>query len=69
VQIAWLVIIAAAAAPLVVVGLLLNPFVYLAVGRDRWRAQLERLYPYRRAVLFLLAVCAFSVAVYTARWG
>ena len=68
-QIVWLVIIAAAAAPLVGVGLLLNPLVYFALGRDRWRAQLERLYPYRRAVVFLLAVCAFSVAVYTARWG
>jgi hypothetical protein len=69
VQIAWLVIIAAAAAPLVGVGLLLNPFVYLALGRERWRAQLERVAPYRRAVVFLLLVCAFSVAVYTARWG
>jgi hypothetical protein len=31
--------------------------------------RIARLYPYRWLILFLILVCAFSVAVYTATYG
>jgi hypothetical protein len=65
----WLAIIVVSAAPLVYVGWLANPLVVAFLGVDWWRARLARLYPYRWWILFLIVVCAFSVAVYMASYS
>jgi hypothetical protein len=65
----WLAIIVVSAAPLVYVGWLANPLVVAFLGVDWWRARLARLYPYRWWFLFLIVVCAFSVAVYMASYS
>ena len=65
----WIAIIAASAAPLLYVGMLVNPFFVVFLGIDGWRERMARLHPYRRWIVFLVAVCAFSVAVYTARYS
>jgi hypothetical protein len=65
----WLGIIAASLVPVAVVCLLANPFVYLMLGPERWREQMARLIPYRRRLLFSVAVCAFATAVYAASYG
>ena len=65
----WIAIIAASALPLVYVAWLANPFVVLVFGVDWWRERIERLHPYRWWILFLICVCAFSVAVYTAKYS
>jgi hypothetical protein len=69
VRYAWIAIIAVSAAPLAYVAFLANPFLVIVLGVDRWREQMARLSPYRWWILFLICVCAFSVAVYTARYG
>lgn len=65
----WIAIIAVSAAPLVYVAWLANPFAVLVLGVDWWRERMARLSPYRWRILFLICVCAFSVAVYTAKYG
>ena len=64
----WIAIIAASAAPLVYVAWLANPLVIGVLGVERWHERTARLYPYRWWILFLIFVCAFSVAVYTASY-
>jgi hypothetical protein len=69
VQYIWLAIIAASAVPLVYVAWLANPLVVILFGVDWWRDRIARLSPYRWWILFLILVCAFSVAVYTIRYA
>jgi hypothetical protein len=61
----WIAIIIASAVPLVYVAWLANPLVVMLFGIEWWRDRVARLYPYRWWILFLIVVCAFSVAVYT----
>jgi len=61
----WIAIIAASAAPLIYVGWFMNPIFIILVGVENWLDRIAQLYPYRWWILFLLVVCAFSVAVYT----
>jgi hypothetical protein len=68
-QYLWIGIIVATAAPLLYVAWLANPFVIVILGRDPWLERVARLAPYRWWILFLMVVCAFSVAVYTIRFG
>jgi hypothetical protein len=63
-----LAIIAASGAPLLYVGMLVNPFFVVFFGVDWWLERTVRLYPYRWWILSLIVVCAFSVAVYTASY-
>jgi hypothetical protein len=65
----WIAIIAICAAPLLYVGWLANPLVVVVLGVDQWRERTARLYPYRWWILFLILVCALSVAVYGARYS
>jgi hypothetical protein len=65
----WLAIIAVSAVPLLYVGMLANPFFVVVFGVDWWRERIARLYPYRWWVLFLILVCASSVAIYVASYG
>jgi hypothetical protein len=60
----WIAIIVASAVPLLYVAWLANPLVVMLSGLDSWRDRVARLYPYRWWILFLIVVCAFSVAVY-----
>jgi hypothetical protein len=60
----WVAIIAATAVPLLYVGWLANPLAVAILGVDRWQERVARLHPYRWWILFLMLVCAFSVAVY-----
>jgi hypothetical protein len=64
----WIAIIATSAVPLVYVGWLANPVVVALLGVDQWRERTARLLPYRWWILFLIVVCAFSVAVYVASY-
>lgn len=64
----WIAIIAVSAAPLVYVAWFANPLSFILFGAEWWRARIARLYPYRWWILFLILVCAFSVAVYTASY-
>jgi hypothetical protein len=61
----WIAIIIATAAPLLYVAWLANPLVIIVLGLDPWLKRVARLAPYRWWILFLIVVCAFSVAVYT----
>jgi hypothetical protein len=64
----WLAIIAASGAPLLYVGMLVNPLFVVFFGVDWWLERTARLYPYRWWILSLIVVCGFSVAVYTASY-
>jgi predicted outer membrane lipoprotein len=64
----WIAIIAVSATPLTYFAWLGNPLSFMLLGAEEWRNRLARLYPYRWWILFLILVCAFSVAVYTARY-
>jgi hypothetical protein len=65
----WVGVIAVSGAPVVYVGMLLNPFCVLLFGIEWWRERVVRLHPYRWWILFSILVCAFSVAVYTIKYG
>jgi hypothetical protein len=69
VRFVWITIIAASAAPLVYVAWLANPLVIALFGVDWWRERTAQLFPYRWWILFLIVVCAFSVAIYTASYS
>jgi len=69
VQDVWLAIIAASALPLVYVAWLTNPLLVILFGVDWWRERITQLHPYRWWVLLLIAVCAFSVAVYAVSYS
>jgi hypothetical protein len=60
----WIAIIAASAVPLVYVAWFVNPLVVAPFGVAWWLERMARLYPYRWWIVFLMFVCAFSVAVY-----
>lgn len=65
----WIVIIAVSAAPVLYVAWLANPLPIILFGTEWWRVRMTRLYPYRWWILFVILVCGFSVAVYTASYG
>ena len=65
----WIAIIVASGAPLLYVAWLANPVVIVVLGREAWLERVARLSPYRWWILFLIVVCALSVAVYTIRFG
>jgi hypothetical protein len=65
VQYVWLAVIAVSGAPLVYVAWLDNPLVVVLLGVDAWRDRFAQLYPHRWWILFLILVCALSVATYT----
>jgi hypothetical protein len=64
----WIAIIAVSAAPLAYVAWLANPLSFILFGAEWWRDRIARVYPYRWWILFLIVVCGFSVAVYTASY-
>jgi hypothetical protein len=64
----WIAIIAASGGPLVYVAWLANPLFIALFGVEWWRDRMIGLYPYRWWILFVILVCAFSVAVYTASY-
>ncbi|HZQ65407.1 MAG TPA: hypothetical protein VFA66_09315 [Gaiellaceae bacterium] len=65
----WLAIIAISLGPVVLAGSFANPLVFLVLGPERWREQVSRLHPYRRELLFSIAVCAFATAIYAGTYG
>jgi hypothetical protein len=65
----WLVVIVLSGVPLLYVAWLANPLFVILLGVDAWRDRVGQLYPRRWWILFLIAVCAFSVAIYTTRYG
>ena len=65
----WIAIIVASGAPLLYVAWLANPVVIIVLGREAWLERVARLSPFRSWILSLILVCAFSVAVYTIRFG
>jgi hypothetical protein len=69
VQYVWLIIIAVSFVPAAVVGFMLNPFVFWALGPEAWRDRLVRVHPYRWWLGFCVAVFGISTTVYTARYG
>jgi hypothetical protein len=69
VRYAWIAIIVASGAPLLYVAWLANPVIIIVLGREAWLERVARLSPFRWWILFLILVCAFSVAVYTLQFG
>ena len=68
-QYVWLVVIALSLVPVAVVGFMLNPLVFWALGPEAWRDRLIRLDPYRWWLAFSLAVFGIAMSVYTVRYG
>lgn len=64
-----IVIIAASAAPLLYIAWLANPLSLVLFGAEWWRDRTARLYPFQWWILLLILVCAFSVALYTAKYS
>ena len=64
-----LTIIALSIVPVAVVGFMLNPLVFWALGPEAWRDRLIRLHPYRCWFAFSLAVFGTATTVYAARYG
>jgi len=69
VQYVWLTIIALSLVPVAVVGFMLNPLVFWALGPEAWRDRLLRLHPYRWWFVFFLAIFGTAMTVYTVRYG
>lgn len=65
----WLAIIAISLGPVALVGLFANPLVFVLLGPEGWRDRMTRLSPYRRWLLFSVAVCAVATAVYATEYG
>ena len=65
----WLTIIAVSLVPVALVGFMLNPLVFWALGPEAWRDRLIRLHPYRRWFVFSLAVFGTAMTVYAVRYG
>ena len=65
----WLVVIALSIVPAAVASLLLNPLVFLLLGPDAWRKQLERLQPYRWWIAASLVALAVATTVYGTGYG
>lgn len=68
-QYAWLAIIALSLVPVALVGFMLNPLVFWALGPEAWRDRLVRLHPYRWWFAFFLAVFGTATTVYAVRYG
>ena len=68
-QYVWLSIIAASLVPVAVVGFMLNPLVFWALGPKAWRDRLAQLHPYRWWFVFFLAAFGTATTVYMARYG
>lgn len=68
-RVVWIAIIAVCAIPLAYVAWLANPLFVIVAGVEPWLERMERLYPYRWRILFLIVVCVFSVTVYAAAYG
>jgi len=69
VQYVWLAIIALSLVPVALVGFMLNPLVFWALGPEAWRDRLIRLHPYRWWFVFFLAVFGTAMTVYAVRYG
>jgi hypothetical protein len=61
VQYVWLAIIALSLVPVALMGFMLNPLVFWALGPEAWRDRLIRLHPYRRLFVFFLAACCLTL--------
>ena len=68
-QYVWLAIIALSIVPVALVGFMLNPLVFWALGPEAWRDRLIRLHPYRWWFVFFLAVFATATTAYAVRYG
>ena len=68
-QYVWLAIIALSLVPVALVGFMLNPLVFWALGPEAWRDRLIRLHPHRWWFLFFLAVFGTATTVYAVRYG
>ena len=68
-QYVWLAIIGVSLAAVALAAFLANPFVFMLLGPEEWRARVERLRPYRFWIGFAILVCAVATAVYVARYG
>ncbi len=68
-QYAWLAIIALSLVPVALVGFMLNPLVFWALGPEAWRDRLVRLHPYRWWFVLFLAVFGTATTVYAVRYG
>jgi hypothetical protein len=69
VQYVWLAIIALSLVPVALVGFMLNPLVFWALGPEAWRDRLIRLHSYRWWFVFFLAVFGTATTVYAVRYG
>ena len=68
-QYVWLAIIALRLVPVALVGFMLNPLVFWALGPEAWRDRLIRLHPYRWWFVLFLAVFGTATTVYAVRYG
>jgi hypothetical protein len=65
----WLAVIALSLLPSAVASVLLNPLVFLLLGPDAWREQLERVRPYRWWIAASLLTLSLASGVYGVRYG
>ena len=68
-QYVWLAIIALRLVPVALVGFMLNPLVFWALGPEAWRDRLIRLHPYRWWFVLFLVVFGAATTVYAVRYG
>jgi hypothetical protein len=64
----WLAIIAITGAPLLFVGMLLNPVFIVVLGTEWWLGWMRRLHPYRWRIVFIALVFGFALTVYLAAY-
>lgn len=69
VQYFWLAVIALSIFPSAVATFLLNPLVFLLLGPERWREQLDRVYPYRWWIAASLVTLALATTVYATHYA
>ncbi len=68
-QYLWLTIIAVSLVPVAILGFMLNPLVFWALGPEAWRDRLGRFHPYRWWFGFFLAAFGTAMTVYMVRYG
>ncbi len=65
----WLAVIAVSIVPSALASILLNPLVFLLLGRDTWGEQLARLYPYRWWIVASLLALVMATTIYGTKYA
>ena len=68
-QYVWLTIIAVSLMPVAILGFMLNPLVFWALGPEAWRDRIICFHPYRWWFVFFLSAFGTAMTVYFVKYG